>query len=147
MRESQLDPATPQASVLRLGAPAAVAAASTAVCGFVAWTDPTTPGGAIPVCPTKALLGITCPGCGSARMLYALLHIDFSRALRYNAVGVAALALLVEAYLRWTWGRLHGRRIRGWQHLSWAPTAVLTVALIWLGVRNIPFKPFTALHV
>ncbi|AOW93665.1 hypothetical protein BFN03_16175 [Rhodococcus sp. WMMA185] len=147
MQDSQVDPATARQGVRRLGAPVAVAATIFTVCGFVAWADPTTPGGVIPVCPTKALLGINCPGCGSTRMLYSLLHLDIANALRYNAVGVAALVLLGAAYLTWTRGRLRGRKIRGWQHLPWAPAVALTVTVAWFVVRNIPFEPFTGLRV
>lgn len=131
----------------RLAAPAAVAAAAVAVCGFVAWADPTTPGGVIPTCPTKALLGIDCPGCGSTRMLYSLLHLDIGNALRFNAVGVVALGLVFAAYVTWTWGRVRERRMRGWQHLRWAPTATLAVTIAWFVIRNIPVAPFTALKV
>ena len=54
-----------------LGAPLLVAATSTLVCTAIWVGDPTTPNGPLPVCPTKALLGIDCPGCGSLRMLYS----------------------------------------------------------------------------
>ncbi|QBJ98664.1 DUF2752 domain-containing protein [Rhodococcus sp. ABRD24] len=131
----------------RLSAPTAVAGAAVLVCGAVAWADPTTPGGAIPVCPTKALFGINCPGCGSTRMLYSLLHLDVPAALQYNAVGVAALVLSVWAYCAWTWGRLRGRKIRSWQHLRWAPATAMAVTALWFAVRIIPFAPFTSLRV
>lgn len=145
--DSEDDGAVTSPTLRRLAAPAAVAAASVAVCGFVAGADPTTPGGVIPVCPTKALFGIDCPGCGSTRMLYSLLHLDLVDALRYNAVGVAGLVLVIAAYLVWTWGRFRGRRIRSWQHRRWAPAIVLVVTLTWFVVRNIPVAPFTALRV
>jgi len=97
---------------LRLGAPLVVAASTTLVCAAVWVGDPTTPNGPLPVCPTKALLGIDCPGCGSLRMLYSLMHGDLIAAARFNAMGLAAVVLLVWAYLASTYGRLAGRRIR-----------------------------------
>ncbi|MGF2945529.1 DUF2752 domain-containing protein [Mycobacterium sp. Lab-001] len=36
---------------------------------------------ALPVSPTKALLGVDCPGCGSPRMVYFLLHGDLRAAV------------------------------------------------------------------
>jgi hypothetical protein len=52
----------------------------------------------LPVCPTNALLGIDCPGCGSLRMIHSLRHGDPVSALRFNALALVALAFLVVAY-------------------------------------------------
>ncbi|BBX64832.1 membrane protein [Mycobacterium saskatchewanense] len=132
---------------LSLAAPLAVAASTTLVCAAVWVGDPTTPNGPLPVCPTKALLGIDCPGCGSMRMLYSLMHGNLLAAARFNALGLAALVLLVWAYLAWTYGRATGRRIRGWQHQRWSAAVALGLVVIWFVVRNLPFAPFSALHV
>jgi hypothetical protein len=139
---------TRQGSVsLRLGTPLIVAASATAACMAIWAGDPTTPGGPLPVCPTKALLGIDCPGCGSLRMLYSLMHGNLMAAAKFNALGLAAAGLLVWTYLVWTYGRLAGRRIRSWQHSRWAPLVTLSLVTVWFVVRNIPFAPFTGLHV
>ncbi|WP_406817290.1 DUF2752 domain-containing protein [Mycobacterium sp. M23085] len=130
-----------------LGAPLVVAASATLMCVVICAADPTTPNGPLPVCPTKALLGIDCPGCGSLRMLYSLLHGNLLAAARFNALGLAAVVLLVWAYVSWTYGRLVGRRIRSWQHRRWAAAVTLSLVLAWFVMRNIPVAPFTALHV
>jgi hypothetical protein len=130
-----------------LGAPLMVAASSTLVCAAIWVGDPTTPHGPLPVCPTKALLGIDCPGCGSLRMLYSLMHGNLVAAARFNALGLAALVLLVWAYLAWTYGRVTGRRIRSWQHQRWSAVVTLSLVVAWFVVRNIPFAPFNALYV
>src|ERR1700739_1663411 len=132
---------------LGLGAPLVVAASAACVCAAVWLDDPTTPGGPLPVCPTKALLGIDCPGCGSARMLYSLMHGNLVAAARVNALGLVALVLLVWAYLAWTYGRVTGRRIRGWQHQRWSAMVTLSLVVAWFVVRNIPFAPFNVLYV
>ena len=124
-----------------------VAAATTLVCAATWVSDPTTPGGPVPVCPTKALLGIDCPGCGSARMLYSLMHGNVMAAARFNALALVALVLLVWAYAAWTYGRLTGRRVRGWQHHRWSAMVALVLVGAWFVVRNIPFAPFNALYV
>lgn len=41
-------------------------------------------GAGIP-CPIYSLTGLYCPGCGISRALRSILHLDFYRALRYNA--------------------------------------------------------------
>ncbi|WP_421845891.1 DUF2752 domain-containing protein [Mycobacterium sp.] len=124
-----------------------VAASATLMCAAIWVGDPTTPNGPLPVCPTKALLGIDCPGCGSLRMLYSLLHGDLLQAARFNALGLLAVVLLLVAYVSWTYGRLTGRQIASWQHKRWAAVATLSLVIAWFVVRNLPLAPFSALHV
>jgi hypothetical protein len=131
----------------RLAEPTGVAVLAACGCVSVWIGDPTTPGGPFPVCPTKALLGIDCPGCGSLRMLYCLLHGNLSGAIRFNAMGLIAVVLLIWAYLAWSYGRVAGRRIWSWQHHRWAAPVLLAVVLAWFVVRNLGFGPFTALYV
>jgi hypothetical protein len=132
---------------LSLGAPLLVAASSTLVCAAIWAGDPTTPNGPLPVCPTKALLGIDCPGCGSMRMLYSLMHGNLFAAAHFNALGLVALGLLVWAYLAWTYGRVVGRRIGSWQHHRWSALVTLSLVLVWFVLRNLPFAPFDVLYV
>ncbi len=80
-------------------------------------------------------------------MLYSLMHGNLLAAVRFNALGLAAVALLVWAYLAWTYGRLVGRRIGSWQHRRWAAVVALALVLAWFVVRNIPVAPFTTLFV
>jgi hypothetical protein len=139
---------THRATVPRgIGAPLLVAASTTLVCAAVWVGDPTTPNGPLPICPTKALLGIDCPGCGSMRMLYSLMHGNLLAAARFNTLALAATVLLVWAYLVWTYGRVTGRRVRSWQHRRWSAAVALVLTVAWFVVRNIPFAPFSALHV
>jgi hypothetical protein len=131
----------------RLGMPVLVGALTIGACAAVWVGDPTTPGGFLPVCPTKALLGVDCPGCGSLRMLYSLMHGDVISAVRFNALAVVALGFLAVAYATWTYGRLTGRRIRGWQHHRRSAAVTLVLVGTWSVVRNLPFPPFASLHV
>lgn len=80
-------------------------------------------------------------------MLYSLLHGNLTAAARFNALALAALVLLVWAYLAWTYGRVTGRRIRSWQHLRWSPAVTLSLVVAWFVLRNIPVAPFDALRV
>jgi len=137
----------PGSATRSLGAPLLVAAIVTLVCAAIWVGDPTTPHGPLPVCPTKAFLGIDCPGCGTLRMLYSLMHGNLLAAARFNALGLAAVGLLVWAYAAWTYGRVTGRRIRSWQHQRWAPMVALVVTAAWFVVRNIPVPPFSGLFV
>ena len=132
---------------VRLGGPLLVGALAVGACAVIWVGDPTTPGGFLPVCPTKALLGIDCPGCGTLRMIYSLLHGDFLAAVRFNALALVALGFLIIAFLVWTYGQVVGRKIAGWQHHRWAAMATMVAVTVWFVVRNLPFEPFTALRV
>lgn len=132
---------------LRLGAPLMVGALAGCTCVAVWVGDPTTPGGFLPVCPTKALLGIDCPGCGALRMLYSVLHGDLQGAVKFNALALVALVLLVVAFATWTYRRVVGRRIWSWQHYRWSAAVTMVLVSVWFVVRNLPFAPFTGLYV
>ncbi|WP_082135724.1 DUF2752 domain-containing protein [Mycobacterium sp. EPa45] len=131
----------------RLGQPLLVGALAAGACAAVWIADPTTPGGMLPLCPTKALLGVDCPGCGTLRMIYSLLHGDLLAAIRFNALGLVALVFLAVAYGTWSYGRATGRQIVGWQRHRLAPYIALVLVSVWFVVRNVPFAPFTALRV
>ncbi|MGH3947606.1 MAG: DUF2752 domain-containing protein [Pseudonocardiaceae bacterium] len=140
------------AAVLRarlraLGPPLGIVGFGCAVSAVVLWGDPTTPGGPLPVCPTKTLFGIDCPGCGGMRMLYSLLHGDIGAALHYNAVSLVIMVLFAWSTTAWAVGRWRGRRLDSWLHWRWAPQVFLVVFVVWFVVRNLPFAPFTALYV
>lgn len=49
----------------------------------------------IPKCPLHTLTGWDCPGCGSQRMIHALLHGDIASAFRANALLLCLLPALV----------------------------------------------------
>lgn len=127
--------------------PFVVVAGAGAACAAVWFGDPTTPGGPLPTCPTKMLLGITCPGCGTMRAVYSLLHADLGAALHYNALAVVAFLLLGWAFLAYVVRLWSGKRIPSWQSVRYMPWVVLTVVVVWFVIRNIPIEPFSALRV
>ncbi|NNG96403.1 DUF2752 domain-containing protein [Gordonia araii NBRC 100433] len=127
--------------------PLVVVAGAAAVGAAVWFGDPTTPGGHLPTCPTKSLLGIVCPGCGAMRMIYSVMHGDLGAAVAYNAVGLVALVLLIWSFAAYCARLWTGRRWRTWQHFRYSSMTILVVVLVWFVIRNIPIAPFTALRV
>jgi hypothetical protein len=107
-------------------------------CAVVWFADPTIPGGVLPVCPTKALLGIDCPFCGGLRAAYALLHGDLGGALRYNAL--ALVLLVVGGWVAATWvrGTRTGRPGLHRAHLHRLLPALYLLAAVWFVVRLLP---------
>ena len=105
--------------------------------------DPFASTSLLPPCPLHALTGIYCPGCGSTRCLYALLHGDVWLALAMNPLLVVSLPLL----------GLMSINAAGWRP-TWAIPLMRPLArpALWLwlllgyGVlRNIPWYPFNLL--
>jgi len=94
-----------------------------------------------PVCQFHRLTGLNCPGCGATRALYALLHGDFSTALRDNVLLVAAIPAVAA---RGAWFALN--RLRGRPNGKFFPPSLLIPLLVVMGVfgvlRNLPMFSF-----
>lgn len=75
-----------------------VAAAHIAAAAFFTSHDPYT-SQILPQCPVLSLTGWQCPGCGSTRALYSLLHGDVAQAFVMNPLLLASYlsALLLVA--------------------------------------------------
>ena len=98
------------------------------------------------MCPTLALFGIDCPGCGGLRATHALAHGDIVTAFDHNALFVVLVPLLVGlwavwAYRAWT-GVTPPRSRRRDMIARAAPVVVLIVAMVFAVVRN--FVPYLA---
>ena len=96
-----------------------------------------------PKCLFHEMTGLYCPGCGSTRALYSLMHGEFREALRDNALVVLALPLLGAMLLARAFRRrppIAARRFK----LGWL--ILLLTGIIAFGVaRNIPCRPFSLL--
>ena len=115
-----------------------------AACAFVLQrANPYAAHGVLPRCPLHALTGLYCPGCGSARALYSLLHGDALQAMAMNPLLVVALPLVL----------LMALHSAGWRPRALDPLVrVIGNPTLWLAVlagfgvlRNVPFAPFNAL--
>lgn len=91
-----------------------------------------------PICPTKLVTGLDCPGCGALRMGHDLLRGDLVAAAHDNAFLLGLLPMLL-GYGGWlAWQRSRGRA----PGMPWRAIIVITVlAIIWGIVRNIPGFP------
>jgi hypothetical protein len=115
----------------------------TAAGAYIYAVDPNQPGG-YPLCPTRALFGVDCPGCGSLRAIHALLHGDVARALDHNILLVLALPAIV-AYLAYT---AYGAFVRPVRPLR-VPVAfgigAVAVAVTYAVLRNLTWGPLAYL--
>ena len=94
-----------------------------------------------PGCAFHRLTGLNCPGCGSTRAVYALLHGRWLAALHDNALFIATSAALM---MRAGW--LQVRRWRNLPRASLIPTRGLlpwlVIALVFGLLRNFPAFAF-----
>ena len=135
----------PRPRARRLVAPVATALGVIAATGYIRMVDPNEPGH-YPMCPTLALLGIDCPGCGGLRATHALAHGDIASALDHNALFVVLVPLLVILWAIWAyraWTGVTPPMTRGRETIArTAPIVVLIVAMGFAVVRN--FIPYLA---
>ena len=120
----------------RLAAPAVVAGLVVAATAYVYAVDPNAPGH-YPVCPTYALAGIYCPGCGMLRATHDLAHGDLAGAMQRNPLAPLILGGLVAIWLGWVWSRWTGRRIE-WRPGRWTPWIIAGLFIAFTVARNIP---------
>jgi hypothetical protein len=117
-------------------APLAVLVAGVAGAGYLYGTDPHEPGHLLPQCPFRYVTGLLCPACGGTRLVYDLMHGQFSAAWHDNRVLLLASPFALALLGRWFLEGVRGR--------SWRPTLspraqvmVLVVAVAWTVVRNV----------
>jgi hypothetical protein len=94
--------------VRRLAAPVGVAALAVAGCTYLAFVDPNE-AGHYPVCPSQAIFGIDCPGCGGMRGMNCLLRGDVAGALNHNVLLLIVVPLAVAFWVLWVVRAVQGR--------------------------------------
>ncbi len=97
----------------------------------------------LPGCPLYALTGLYCPGCGSTRCLYSLVHFDLPGAMAMNPLLVISLPFLLLMLLN-TAG-LRPRALDPVMRVLASPMVWLVVLVGYWVLRNLPWFPFTAL--
>lgn len=117
-------------------APAAVATAAVGVMTYLGRVSPYAPGN-YPTCPTLAVAGVYCPGCGALRTLHDVANLDLVGAWGMNPLTLLALPLLVGLWVAWTRRRVTGRP-RTWLAPPWAMHLLLGVVLVFWVLRNVP---------
>ena len=97
-----------------------------------------------PKCPFRTLTGLQCPGCGSTRAFYQLLHLHPVVAFKLNPLMVLTLPFIVYGFLGFTRSALTGRPQR---HLFIPPIylwAWLVLLIFFWIFRNTPWYPFVS---
>ena len=116
-----------------------------AVAVFLFFFNPSSPANQFfPKCPFRLLTGLQCPGCGSTRACYHLLHLDPITAFKFNPLMILTLPFIVYGFLGYTKSAITGQP----QRRIFIPTRDLWTWLVvmiffWI-FRNTPWYPFVS---
>jgi hypothetical protein len=95
--------------------------------------------GAWGICPTKAVLGFECPGCGGLRAVNDLTNLQLVEAASSNLAFVVSIPLLAYVFARWTIGRWRGQ---AWdpsdRAMNWSALALVVGLTVFTVLRNVP---------
>ncbi|MGM0607198.1 MAG: DUF2752 domain-containing protein [Candidatus Muiribacteriota bacterium] len=53
------------------------------------------------LCLIKKFTGHNCPGCGTTRAFYSILHFNFLKAYKYNKLSIITFPLAVIVIFKW----------------------------------------------
>jgi hypothetical protein len=133
----------PRSRAWSAAAPVGLALGALGAGALLGRVDPHVPG-FYPVCPSYALTGLYCPGCGTLRALHDLWHLDLAGAWSMNPLAVLALPVVIASWLAWVRRAVTGSP-RRWISPPWVPVAVLVVVLAFWVLRNVPtLEPYLA---
>lgn len=116
--------------------PALVAGGITVGVACVALVDPHVPG-RYPVCPTLALAGVYCPGCGMLRATHDLATGDLTGAFARNPLAVPLYVGVLVLFGVWVLRRWQGRQL-DWTPPRWLPAVLAVTFVVYTVARNIP---------
>jgi hypothetical protein len=116
--------------------PAALAVGALAGCALLAAVDPNEPG-RYPACPTRTLLGIDCPACGTLRGVHALLNGRLGTALSHNLLLAVAVPVGILVWIRLVMAAA-GRPVPRLDPPRWAVAGLAVVAVTYAVLRNLP---------
>jgi Protein of unknown function (DUF2752) len=97
-----------------------------------------------PQCPFRLLTGFQCPGCGSTRAFYQLIHLHPLAAFKLNPLMMLTLPFIIYGLLGFTHSAITGkpqRRILIPSVYLWGWLGLLI--FFWI-FRNTPWYPFVS---
>lgn len=132
-------------------------AATLGAATFIGLVNPST-SNAYPLCPTQAILGVDCPGCGGLRCIHELMNGNIGAALDQNLVLVFLLPIILIAF-----AAAIAKRIKGQQTIESSYSSafvsefkglgisvnqkllmyiLIGIVIVYTVARNLPFVPF-----
>jgi hypothetical protein len=128
----------------RLGLPALLIAALTALAALVLFCFDPSLYAIYPVCWFHRTTGLLCPGCGSLRALHQLLHGHITTAFRFNPLLMGSLPFVLWWAARFAVRPAHQQPASLPVHPRWL-WLFLAAAVAFTVWRNVPGAPFANL--
>jgi uncharacterized protein DUF2752 len=112
---------------------------------FLFFFNPASPSNQwFPKCPFRLITGWQCPGCGSTRACYQLLHLHPIAAFKLNPLMVLTLPFIVYGFLGFTRSAITGKPQRRLFIPSFYLWAWLVLLVFFWVFRNTPWYPFVS---
>ena len=116
-----------------------------AIGGFLFFFNPASPANQFfPKCPFRLLTGMQCPGCGSTRACYQLLHLHPVAAFKLNPLFMLTLPFIVYGFLGYTKSAITGKPQRRVFIPSFYLWGWLVLMIFFWVFRNTPWYPFAS---
>jgi hypothetical protein len=91
------------------------------------------------LCPFRAITGLLCPGCGMTRAFCALGHLEFRRAIHFNAISPVLFLSFAVMWVGAAATLLNFQKVRAAVSRLWpnstAAVVILVLVMVWWGVR------------
>ncbi|MGL6225040.1 MAG: DUF2752 domain-containing protein [Thermoguttaceae bacterium] len=107
------------------------------------WKHPTDYG--FPSCPTRTVLHLYCPGCGSMRAVHFFLNGNIKESLRYNPLVILFLPVILVLLIRF-WYETFTKRSLLLPYERLFNYFLLIVILLFCVARNVPLSSFDLLR-
>lgn len=95
-------------------------------------------------CPTYALFGIYCPGCGGLRAVNDLTNLQLGAAASSNLIFFCSLPIIALVFARWSYSRWTGRPWRPSQRSSDIAIRVAVVVMVAFTILRNTAVPWLA---
>lgn len=92
----------------------------------------------MPKCAFKLITGLSCPGCGIQRAVYAFMHGEFREAVRYNYYLIYSGPYVASFLTVWLMPECHLRnKIKGVIENKYVVYFYVVTFFLWFVIRNI----------
>ena len=98
-----------------------------------------------PPCPFYYTTGLYCPGCGTLRAGYSIIHGHFIRALSFNPLSTLIFPVIVWFVTVKLAKCMFKKDLWLPQLPSWTSKALLVLIILFWILRNLPWYPFNLL--
>jgi len=98
-----------------------------------------------PKCVFHSVTGYYCPGCGSQRAIYSLLHLNIPGVVSNNFLFLPGMIVVIYGVVLPAVNRKFGVNYPNFLYYKWTPLWILIIVILFAVLRNLPWYPFSLL--